>query len=439
MRCLTFLVSLGIAASAAAFDVRLGADGLSLPSLGARIELMQPRAPGWQGALVAPGEKAFESLANGVLPYALRERTGHSWTYGMGTGRLAVRPTASGALAVSNAITYSTDLSLQVSCFRLRLSRKLFAGGTWRLDGQTGAWPANATATVREASFALPSVGEELIFRFDQPVAVRVQDDAKAKTDTYSVWFGRLGPRKVKPGDTWSLAYTLSARTPIRLAKASKVVIGEGASWIPVDYRQTVRKDSAIDLSVLGLADAPAGKHGWLRNAGGHFAFADDPARKVRFYGLNLCSSANLPSHAEADELADRFARLGYNAVRLHHHDKPLGWNAKAGTFDADALDRMDYFLSRLFAKGIYATTDLYVSRPVTWAELALPSPDGKKQVHRQAVKGILMMTEEGYANWWGFARDFLSHVNPYTQRAYKDEPGLPLIALINENPLTMG
>ena len=439
MRGFAFLVSIAIVSSAAAFDVRLGADGLSLPTLGARLELLQPRAPGWQGALVAPDAKAFESLASGVLPYVLRERTGHSWTYGMGTGRLAVRPTASGALSVSNAIAYSADLSLQVSCFRLRLPRKLFANGSWRLDGRTGTWPTNVTATVREASFTLPPENEELTFRFDQPVTVRVQDDAKAKTDTYSVWFGRLGSRKVKPGDTWSLAYTLSARTPIRLSTASKVVIGEGASWIPVDYRQTVRKDSAVDLSALDLLDAPAGKHGWLRNAGGHFAFADDPARKVRFYGLNLCSTANLPSHAEADELAERFARLGYNAVRLHHHDKPLSWNAKTGAFDADALDRMDYFLSRLFAKGIYATTDLYVSRPVKWAELALPSPDGKKQIHRQAVKGMLMMTDEGYANWWGFARAFLSHVNPYTQRAYKDEPGLPLIALINENPITMG
>ena len=439
MRGFAFLVSIAIVSSAAAFDVRLGADGLSLPTLDARLELLQPRAPGWQGALVAPDAKAFESLASGVLPYVLRERTGHSWTYGMGAGRLAVQPTASGSLSVSNAIAYSTDISLQVSCFRLRLPRKLFAGGTWRLDGQTGTWPTNVTARVREASFTFPACNEALTFRFDQPVTVRVQDDAKAKTDTYSVWFGRLGPRKVKPGDTWSLAYTLSARTPIRLSTAAKVVIGEGASWIPVDYRQTVRKDSAVDLSALDLLDAPAGKHGWLRNTGGHFAFADDPARKVRFYGLNLCSTANLPSHAEADELAERFARLGYNAVRLHHHDKPLSWNAKTGAFDADALDRMDYFLSRLFAKGIYATTDLYVSRPVKWAELALPSPDGKKQIHRQAVKGMLMMTDEGYANWWGFARAFLSHVNPYTQRAYKDEPGLPLLALINENPITMG
>ena len=439
MRSLAFLVFLGVAASAAALDVRLGVDGLSLPSLDARIELMQPKAPGWQGALVAPGEKAFESIANGVLPYVLRERTGHSWTYGMGAGRLAVRPTASGALVVSNVVTYSADLSLEVACFRLRLPRTFFVGGTWRLDERTGTWPTNVTANVREASLTLPSQNEELTFRFDQPVTVRIQDDEKAKTDTYSVWFGRLDRRKVKPGDTWSLAFTLTARTPIRLSTAKKVVIGEGASWVPVDFRSSVRKGSALDLSSLGLTDAPAGKHGWLRNAGGHFAFADDPARKVRFYGLNLCSSANLPSHAEADELAERFARLGYNAVRIHHHDKPLGWDPKSGAFDTNAFDRLDYFLSRLFAKGIYATTDLYVSRPVMWSELGLASPDGKAQIQRQAVKGVLMMTEPGYDNWWGFARAFLDHVNPYTQRAYRDEPGLPLLALINENPITMG
>jgi len=440
-RSLLFLAMAAAVSSAAAFDVKLGADGLAFPSLDARLELLLPKAPGWQSALIAPADDAFENLTNGVLTYLLREKTGHSWTYGMGQGRLSVQPTASGELVVSNVVTYSADLALQTAAFRLRLPRKLFDSGTWRLDGRTGTWPTVTTASVREASFTLPSLDEELTFRFDEPVQVRFQDDAKAKTDTYSIWFGRLAPHAVKPGDVWTLASTLVARTPVKVSTASKVVIGEDASWSPVDFRQTVRKDSALDLSSLVRGDAPAGKHGWLANAGGRFAFADDPSRAVRFYGLNLCFSANLPSHDEADELAERFVRMGYNAVRIHHHDGLLGWRKAQGgdAFDAAAMDRLDYFLSRLFAKGIYATTDLYVSRPVTWSELGLVSPDGQKAIPRQAVKGVLMMTDAGYANWWGFSRDLLSHVNPYTQRAYKDEPALPLLALINENPITMG
>ena len=439
MKYAMMLTTMAMLSSVSAFDLQLGAEGLSTPSLGASFDLVLPKAPGWAKAYVAPTSETFAELPKGVLPYALREKTGHSWTYAMGEGRLAVHSTASGAVVVSNRVVFSAANTLQTACFRLRLPRRLFKDGIWRLDQKTGVWPTVTTETVREASFTLPAAHEELTFRFDEPVQVRFQDDEKAKTDTYSVWFGRLSSQKVKPGDVWSLAYTLSARTPMTLSTASKVVIGEGPSWIPVDFRSSIQKDSALDLSSLIRAEAPAGRHGWLKNVDGHFAFSDAPARKVRFYGLNLCSTANFPAHAEADELAERFCRLGYNAIRIHHHDAGLAWKSGTEVFDAEKLDRLDYFLSRLFAKGLYVTTDLYVSRPVTWAELGLPSPDGAKTPARQAVKGVLMMTEEGYANWWGFARAFLEHVNPYTGRAYKDEPGMPLLALINENPITMG
>ena len=311
MRRLVLVVSIVALSSVQALELRLGADGLSVPKFGAKFDLLLPRSPGWGRAYVAPVTNTFAELPKGVLPYALREQTGHSWTYAMGGGRLVVHPTASGALAVSNHVVFSAAHTLQTACFRLRLPRRLFKDGTWRLGGKSGTWPTVTAATVREASFTLPAADEELTFRFDEPVQVRFQDDEKAKTDTYSIWFGRLAPHAVKPGDAWSLSCTLAARTPVHLSTAPKTVVGEGTSWIPVDFRSSVRKDSALDLSSLVRADAPAGRHGWLKNVDGHFAFADDPARKVRFYGLNLCSTANFPSHAEADELAERFCRLG--------------------------------------------------------------------------------------------------------------------------------
>ena len=40
---------------------------------------------------------------------------------------------------------------------------------------------------------------------------------------------------------------------------------------------------------------------------------------------------------------------------------------------------------------------------------------------------------------WKAFAKNLMTHVNPYTGRAYKDEPALPLISLINEGGLFMG
>ena len=44
----------------------------------------------------------------------------------------------------------------------------------------------------------------------------------------------------------------------------------------------------------------------------------------MRFYGVNLCFSAHYITHEQADRLAERLARLGYNAVRLHHYEGEL-------------------------------------------------------------------------------------------------------------------
>ena len=168
---------MALLSSVSALDLRLGADGLSAPGLDASFELLLPRAPGWAKAYVAPTTNTFAELPKGVLPYALREKTGHSWTYAMGEGRLAARPTASGAVVVSNRVVFSAAHTLQTACFRLRLPRRLFKNGAWRLGERSGTWPTVTTATVREASFTLPAADEELTFRFDEPVQVRFQDD----------------------------------------------------------------------------------------------------------------------------------------------------------------------------------------------------------------------------------------------------------------------
>ena len=439
MKLFVCAFALAFAWSALAIDFRFGADGLSIPALNGKIELFLPKAPGWKGAFVAPVENTFDRLPDGVMPYAIREMTGHSWTYGLGSGLMTVHHTDERSLVITNIVTYSEETPLQVECFRIRLARKFLKNGTWRLDGRTGVWPETAMSDVRVASFTLPELEEELTFCFDAPITVRFQDDEKSKTDTYSVWFGNLSPHIVKAGETWSVGYTITSKTPISVSIASKYEIGGGTSWIPVDFYQSVKKGSALDFSEIGFIDGPAGKHGWLKNVGGHFSFEDDLNKKVRFYGLNLCFSVNYPTHEQAEELSERFARMGYNAVRIHHHDGLLGWNKQMRTFDADFMDRLDYFASRLFGKGLYATTDLYVSRRVTWSELGLPSPDGNDIIRHETFKGVIMMTDEGYDNWLCFASDFLNHVNPYTKRAYKDEPALPLLALVNENPLSMG
>ena len=57
----------------------------------------------------------------------------------------------------------------------------------------------------------------------------------------------------------------------------------------------------------------------------------------------------------------------------------------------------------------------------------------------RNLYKTYIGCHDGAFSNWCHWAQAFLEHVNPYTGRAYKDEPGLPLISLINEGRLAEG
>ena len=83
----------------------------------------------------------------------------------------------------------------------------------------------------------------------------------------------------------------------------SPTVITAGEDWIPLKAELDILPGSALDFSHMGLADAPAGKHGRvLARADGQFAFEDSPAVARRFYGVNLCFGAQYLPKDEADK-----------------------------------------------------------------------------------------------------------------------------------------
>ena len=203
-------------------------------------------------------------------------------------------------------------------------------------------------------------------------------------------------------------------------------LIREGADWINLKHSKNFVAGSALDFSGMKLQDAPSGKYGWLKAEGGNLCFEKLPGVPQRFCGTNLCLSANFLPHELADTLIERIVRMGYNAIRIHHHDNDLkkGYN----------WDRLDYLIAKGIEKGIYFTTDLYVSRVVNYEDLGFTD---KGEIPKGLYKVLVVCYEPAFEDWCNFAREFLEHVNPYTGRAYKDEPAIPLISLINEGKLT--
>ena len=300
------------------------------------------------------------------------------------------------------------------------------------------------------SEFELPIAGDRTIrLSFPEPVPYHSQDSRP----WFGQWSVRLGghqghdgTRSFAPGErlVWDMA--VSAPDGLVLDLARPLEIAESADWARLDWKKDVVPGSALDFSDQGLQDAPAGKHGWLKAAGGRFEFEGEPGVERRFYGVNLCFSANYLDRDIADRLVDRLVRCGYNAIRVHHHDemwaKALRERAGGGSGGiaprpfGDDIDRLDYLLARCFERGVYATTDLYVSRPVAWREIGI---DRDGEMPRSLYKTYIGCHDGAFSNWCQWAQAFLEHVNPYTKRAYKDEPGLPLLSLVNEGRLAEG
>jgi len=299
---------------------------------------------------------------------------------------------------------------------------------TWTVAGETlklGEKGFFKSATVKSMDFALPGA-KHLVFNFENPTYV-VARDYRKKSGKWLVRFG-MYPKNMTflKGDSIYFKVNLSSTSGIELKDFQTYDISESGNWVTIENCKDVVSGSALDFSHIANVDGPSGKYGWLKAKNGGFYFDNLPDVPQYFIGANLCMSANFVNHALADTLVERFIRLGYNAVRVHHHDRDL--------HDDGNWDNLDYLISKLIERGMYITTDLFVSRHVTYSELGL---EGKGRISGNLYKNLIPCYRPAFENWCKYSREFLEHVNPYTGRAYKDEPAIAMISLINEGKLT--
>ena len=207
--------------------------------------------------------------------------------------------------------------------------------------------------------------------------------------------------------------------------------IRAGNAWQPIVNHRNIRKGSILDFS--NRLDAPAGKYGPVQIRNGHLVFRDRPDTPIRFYGVNLCRTAQYLERKHAEELADRMAAWGVNAIRIHHHDNELTsrQNGSSTGLNSRMADRLDYLIACFKKRGIYITTDLYVSRMLVRGELhEVPG----QAAWQPTFKPLVFVLDSAMENWKSFARNWLTHVNPYTGLALCEDPILISLSLINED-----
>ena len=279
-----------------------------------------------------------------------------------------------------------------------------------------------------------PASGRD--FGFDNP-PVRLANAAvaaagKERTPLYLSMFDLSGePTQIKLANTgsssWLVAGITVSRNRVTVDKLPSVTFFEvDRNWAPLAPWLPARPGSVLDFS--GWNDVPAGKYGRITtDADGHFITSGPPHRRIRFFGANLCFSAHTLTNADAEKLAYELASLGYNAVRFHHFDNQVAIDA--GHLDPRQIDRLDYLFFCMKQRGIYVTIDIYCSRKLRPHEL----PDAPLR-EGFALKALTPVSAAARDNWKSFARQLLTHVNPYTGLSWGEDPALFGVSLLNES-----
>lgn len=419
--------------------------------------------PAWQAVVSGTGSIRIESSGQEVakLTPGLFEATWKSASMAEGTPgqeaggdvlRGKIRAPGGAIVEVETRILASKDgaqceyrltpqsgIRLNSLHVTLELPSSRWAGGRFEADGKAGSLPAQMKETglhsARTRALRLfDESGASLALDFGESTNVLVQDD-RQWGPTFSVRIGpSMGETDWPAGKSLSLGFTLGGSGGLKVEKDEPVTIQAGAEWLPLDASQDVEPGSALDFSQVILRKGPAGDLGRvIVTPEGHFAFAQQPKDPVRFYGVNLCFSALYLDREVADRLADRLWRLGYNAVRIHHYEgelveRPVGGRMR---LRPGKLDQLDHLFAALKRRGMYVTTDLFVSRPVAAAEIY---PGMKGDIGMDEYKMAVHVNERAYEDYKAFARALLDHVNPYTRLRYADDPALAWVSLVNED-----
>ena len=224
-----------------------------------------------------------------------------------------------------------------------------------------------------------------------------------------------------------SLRETAKAADPAAPSAVGKFAIGHS-----VDVVETAE----TPISLAYLNDHVAGSKGPVKNVGGKFYVGTE---RLRIYGIVFYNGANIPNKADAIKIAKRLRKEGFNGVRMIGFDKEL---AKSGTYqvthldqgvlnddhtlNAGAMDMFDHFVYQLQQQGIYVQIPMKVSRKYLESRDCI-----------DYCEGIDTYMPELIASQKKHAAALLNHVNPYTGRAYKNDPGVLAFEISNESSLS--
>lgn len=220
--------------------------------------------------------------------------------------------------------------------------------------------------------------------------------------------------------------------TSLLLTLAASAVAGAEVAMQPfvMDWRDNAA--ALVDLS--SFLEAPAGLDGHVGVRDGHLVTAG--GKRWRIWGVNVTGAACFPSRADAPVVAAHLGRFGINCVRFHFLDS--NWSGSlfvrgrddTRALDPKQLDTLDWFVAELKKRGIYTNLNLNVGR-------VYRKGDGVRDYEYLGMaKVVNYFDEQVQMLHQEYARQLLTHRNPYTGAEYRHEPAVAIVELVNENSI---
>ena len=208
------------------------------------------------------------------------------------------------------------------------------------------------------------------------------------------------------------------------------------AAEIMHPYQINWATGNQTDFDLSYLLEKPAGKAGFVEVRDGHFYTAD--GQRLRIWGVNMTGGAGFPEKEDAANVAAFLARYGINGVRFHFLDSE--WGPDKSIFDysvesrrifnLEQLDKLDYFIAELKKQGIYSNLNLNVGRNYK------SNDEVPEYEYLGLAKAATLFDDRLIQLQKEYARQLLTHLNPYTGNRYVDEPALIIVEIVNENSL---
>jgi hypothetical protein len=389
--------------------------------------------PNWQWVGVRSNQKAKGDKLDIATQFAVNKNRGE-------VIEIRFRAWKKGPQQIVFQYDLSADTDVPVTMVIASLGpEKGFPKGQWTLshaDGMTSVikLPAGITArpATTQAILGLDGVGD-LSIAFEPPCPIAFDNDMRV---ILSDKIFRAGKTSTKLTVTFPGKSSLLAKEEDLQALSREVA---GPDWFPLTMTEDPSTPSVIAMD--DWLEKPAGRRGGVRMAGDRFQLED--GTPIKFWGTNLSYGGGCaPQKAEADATAQRFARYGINAVRLHKFSYPKAHNGigdpnDATRMDPAGLDRLDYFSSQLAQRGIYyAWSHTFKFHVSPGNRNRLIAYDEIEKHLKGETYAFINFADDVQDLMIEMVVNLLKHKNPYTGRPYADDPALAFIELQNEDDI---